>query len=117
MKPEHVIDETVTLEETSIDAVYEKCIYWLQNMKAKITLRRQNRLEAIYENPSGADDIPTHKLITIQLSETENGVNVRLTIDSDIQKNCLTYHLPRQHGVIGSSRFGRSLGLRLLRIC
>ena len=95
MEAEHIIDEQVTIEETTVGAIYEKSLLWLKKMKTKITLRRLDRLEAIYENPSGGDDTPTHKLITIHLSETEDGVNARLVIDSDIQKKLFDLSLTK----------------------
>jgi len=92
MEPEHIIDETATIQGADIEKVYDDCVGWLQLIKAII--REENKPSSIrafhdYVDPlvSGSDiqwnwhpkDYP--KYIVIKFNKTDSAVNLRFIIE------------------------------------
>jgi len=89
MEPEHIIDEQATIKKADIEKVYDDCISWLNNRKSILRyeyvwiLDQDRPFTIIANHQKSADEWAIErKSITITLKEGEEGVSVRLVMDS-----------------------------------
>jgi hypothetical protein len=86
MEPEHIIDETTTIQGTDIEKVYNNCIEWLKKNRADITLMEKpifiqaNHQRGLYLAPTTPED--WYKNISIKLEQNGDDVNVHLLMDT-----------------------------------
>jgi hypothetical protein len=88
LKPEHIIDETATIQETDIEDVYDRSIEWLSGIGAEM-------LEEVYPSFIKASHKGTRgyyedwgKEITLSLSQDSENVVIRVIMD-EREKNPL----------------------------
>ena len=92
MDPEHIIDETASIQGADIEKVYDECVEWVKSIKGVI--REENRPSLIrvfhrYVDPLVSDTDtgwnwhPKNlaKYIVITLTEQDRAVHLRFTIE------------------------------------
>jgi hypothetical protein len=99
MEPEHIIDETLVIDNT-LDDVYSQCKSWLHKIDAKITYEEKpDYIKAFHEikhywdefsSPSGKSlegpKTDWSKNIEIKLSEIMNGTQIRVAINPSYKR-------------------------------
>jgi hypothetical protein len=92
MEPEHIIDETTTIEGADIEKVYDDCIDWLKSIKGVIREWNRPSLIRVYHNyldplvsdtDTGWNWHPKNlaKYIVITLTEQDRAVLLRFIIE------------------------------------
>ena len=85
MEPEHIIDETATIQGADIEKVFDDCVEWLLKNRADITLMNKpiliqaNHVRGTWFEPTTPDD--WYKEISIRLEQLDDDVSIHLLMD------------------------------------
>ncbi|MBL7079819.1 hypothetical protein ISS39_05795 [Candidatus Bathyarchaeota archaeon] len=83
MDPEHIIDETATIQGASIEKVYDRCRSWIWKRRGALIKEKQKPTKLVaYHSIVGGDISTENKVMQIYLSESQEGVSVRLIMDT-----------------------------------
>jgi hypothetical protein len=88
LEPEHIIDETVTIEDVYIEDVYKISLIWLEKIRSTFEVTDLNtfiRARHEGEREDHIEDYP--KIIEIHLKPIRNNVLVRMTMDQTWKKS------------------------------
>jgi hypothetical protein len=83
LEPEHIIDETATIEGADIEAVYDRCVSWLKRTRSNISqVDKPKLIHANFNSVEARSPDGWSKNITIELEKVDDAVCIHLLMDS-----------------------------------
>jgi len=89
LEPEHIIDETATIQGASIEKVYDICLQWIQSIPTHdLETTRPHTIQAYhkYQARTSAHVMFHHKKFILTISDQGNDITVHISIHK-IQDN------------------------------